>query len=253
MKKPLILAHRGARREAPENTLAAFSKAKEIGADGVELDIRLSKDQQIVVTHDEKLEKFAGIKNKVSNLMLQDLRKLDFGSHFSSQFKGEKIPTLAEVFDLLRGNMLINVEIKGKNIFGDGREEILTKLILDMKMEDQVWVSSFNIFALHRMMKMAPHIKRGYLFYEKQDFFSKKGSWDFFVKPQSWNISRTLIQNTTIDQIHQKGRECWIWTVNEEKEVEKFSQAGADVIITDEPRKFLSLFKKLIQQQTPTT
>lgn len=243
MKKPLILAHRGARREAPENTLAGFSKAKEMGADGVELDILLSKDRQMVVTHNENLEEFTARRDCVRNMTLKELRQLDFGSHFSTDFRGEKIPTLAEVFELLRGNMLINVEIKGTHIFNDGREEILTKLISDMKMEEQVWVSSFNIFALRRMMKIAPQIKRGYLFYERQDPFSKRGGWDFFVKPQSWNISRALVQNKTIEEVHQKNRECWIWTVNNEKEVENFSQAGADVIITDEPRKFMSLQK----------
>lgn len=239
MKRTLILAHRGARREAPENTISAFQKAMEMGSDGVELDILISKDQKLLVTHNENLKEFTGLNKKVRHLNLRELRELDFGSHFSSAFKGEKIPLLAEVFELLRGKMIINVEIKGTHIPGDGRENILCQLIADMKMEEQVWVSSFNVFALRRMMKIAPHIKRGYLFYEKQDPFSKKGGWDFFVKPQSWNISRTLIQNNTIDRVHQKGRECWIWTVNEEKEVEQFSLAGADVIITDEPRKFI--------------
>ena len=240
MKRPLILAHRGAPREAPENTLSAFQKAREMGADGVELDILLTKDRQIVVTHNENILEFTGLNQNLSSLTLHELRALDFGSHFSSTFKDEKIPLLAEVFELLRGKMIINVEIKGTHIFNDGREEILAKLIQDLKMEDQVWISSFNIFALRRMSKLAPHLKRGYLFYEKQDFFSRKGGWDFFVKPQSWNVSRALIQNNTIQAIHQKNRECWIWTVNEEKEVKNFSQAGADVIITDEPRKFLN-------------
>ncbi len=243
MKKPLILAHRGARREAPENTLAAFAKAKDMGADGVELDVLLSKDRQLVVTHNENLEEFTGRRDSVKNMTLQELRQLDFGSHYSTEFRGEKIPSLAEVFELLRGKMIINVEMKGKNIFDDGRETLLLQLIRDFNIEEQIWISSFNIFALRRLMKIAPHIKRGYLFYEKQDPFSKKGGWDFFVKPQSWNISRGLIDHSTIETIHQKNRECWIWTVNDEKEAETFSQAGADVIITDEPRKFITLQK----------
>lgn len=243
MKRTLILAHRGARREAPENTISAFQKAREMGADGVELDILFSKDRQLVVTHNENLQEFAKVNKKVRDLNFHELRQLDFGSHFSSAFKDEKIPHLAEVFELLRGKMIINVEIKGTNILWDGREKILYKLISDMKMEEQVWVSSFNIFALKRMLKIAPHIKRGYLFYEKQDRFSRQGGWDFFVKPQSWNISRALVHDPSIEKIHKKNRECWIWTVNEEKEVEKFSKAGADVIITDEPRKFIHFQK----------
>lgn len=240
MKRPLILAHRGARLEAPENTMLAFQKAKEMGADGVELDILLSKDRQWVITHNQDLQQYAGVKGRVCDLSLKELRTLDFGSHFSSQHKNERIPTLAELFEFLRGQILINVEIKEVNIFGNGCEEILIKLIQDMKMEEQVWISSFNIFALRRIYQQAPHLKRGYLFYEGQDPFSKRGAWDFFVKPQSWNISRALVKNDCIEQIHQRKRECWIWTVNEAAEVEKFSQQGADVIITDNPRAFLS-------------
>ncbi len=239
MKRPLIVAHRGARLEAPENTMLAFQKAKEMGADGVELDVLLSKDKHWVITHNDDLRQYAGVPGRVCRSNLTDLRSLDFGSHFSSQFKGEKIPTLAELFDFLRGDMMINVEIKESNIRRNGCEEILIKLIRDLKMQDQVWVSSFNIFALRRMWKLAPEIKRGYLFYERQDPFSKKGGWDFYVKPQSWNISRALIRPSTIESIHQKNRECWIWTVNDPKEVEQFSHEGADVIITDNPRAFI--------------
>lgn len=239
MKRPLILAHRGARLEAPENTMLAFQKAKEMGADGVELDVLLSKDKHWVITHNDDLRQYAGVPGRVSRTTLKELQSLDFGSHFSSQFKGEKIPSLADLFDFLRGDMLINVEIKETNIRNNGCEEILIKLIRDMKMEEQVWVSSFNIFALRRMSILAPEIKRGYLFYERQDPISKKGGWDFYFKAQSWNISRALVAPHTIEAIHQKNRQCWIWTVNDPKEVEKFSQAGADVIITDNPRAFL--------------
>lgn len=245
MNKSLILAHRGARREAPENTMPAFEKALEMGADGVELDVLFSKDRQLVVTHNVNLEEFTGRRDTVQNMTLKELHQLDFGSHFSTDFRGEKIPTLAEVFDLLRGKMIINVEIKGTQIRNDGREARLAKLIADRKMEEQVWISSFNIFALRRIWKLAPHLKRGYLFYEKQDPFSKRGGWDFFVNPQSWNISKGLIQENTIREIHQKNRECWIWTVNDAEEVYKFSQWGADVIITDEPRRFIQSNPKL--------
>lgn len=244
MKKPLILAHRGARLEAPENTLPAFAKAKEMGADGVELDVLLCKDQHWVITHNDDLRQYAGTQGRVSRLNLRELKGLDFGSHFSPQFRNERIPTLAELFELLRGHLLINVEIKKTNILNNDSEDLLIRLIRDMKMEEQVWISSFNIFALRRMARKAPELRRGYLFYEGQDFFSRRGGWDFLVSPQSWNISRALVRERTIEDIHRKGREAWIWTVNEAAEAEKFSRLGADVLITDDPRLLLSLRSK---------
>ncbi len=240
MKKTLLIAHRGLNREAPENTLVAFAKAKELGVDGVELDVLLSKDEHLVVTHNEDLSLFTGIRSCVHDLTLSELRKLDFGSHFSSQYKGEKIPTLREVFELLQGKMWINVEIKGRNIWNDGRELEIARLIQEMKMEDQIWISSFNIFALRRMMKIAPHLKRGYLFYEGQDPFSRRGIWNFYVSPQSWNLSRLLATPSKIRQAQQKKRQCWVWTVNDEQEVKQLISQGVDAIITDEARKFVS-------------
>ncbi len=239
-KKPLIIAHRGANREAPENTLSAFQKAKELGADGVELDVMPSKDKVLVVTHDETLHRLSGVHGWVKHHTLQELKKMDFGSHFSPQFSGEKIPTLEEVFDLLKHDMIINIEIKGTNLRNDGREEKLVSLIRKWNLVDQVVVSSFNIFALHRMEQIAPEIKRGYLFFEKQWGLSRRAGWAFYFHPFSLHLSQALVKNGTLQKYHQKGYQCWVWTVDEEEESKKLMEQGADAIITDEPAKLLN-------------
>jgi glycerophosphoryl diester phosphodiesterase len=241
--KPLIIAHRGASIEAPENTMPAFQKAKEIGVDGVELDILLSKDGHFVVTHDESLFKLTRVKGKVENLTLNQLKLLDYGSHFSKEYKGEKIPTLEEVFDLLKKDLLINIEIKGRKIKDDGREQKLAQLIRKRNLIEQVVVSSFNILALRRMYQVAPEIRRGYLFFEKQFAPSRRAAWAPLFHPYSLNISKALVQENTIEWIHQRGYRCWVWTVNDEKEMLRFAQMGADAIITDDPRKLVNLFK----------
>ena len=125
--KHLVIAHRGASIEAPENTLAAFQRAVEIGADGVELDILQSKDGHLIVVHDSRLHRLCNIKKASEGCTLKELKKFDFGSHFSSKFKGEQIATLEEVLDLLKGKVLINIEIKGAKIRDDGKEENLVK------------------------------------------------------------------------------------------------------------------------------
>jgi len=240
---PLIIAHRGASREAPENTLSAFQRAKELKADGVELDIYPCLDKILVVTHDDHTHRLTGVRNRVDRMTLKDLKNLDYGTHFSEKFRGEKIPTLEEVFELLKGSMTIDVEIKGLNIVGDGREQTLVNLIRKWGMTDQIVVSSFNIFALRRMAEIAPEIRRGYLFYEKQFGPSRRGGWAFYVKPFSFNISHALLRNGMVERIHNRGYECWVWTVNEEADMKKFITEKADAIITDDPGKLMDILK----------
>ena len=108
----LVVAHRGFSGAAPENTLAAFRKAIEAGSDMIELDIQLSKDGKIVVIHDETLERTTDGQGRVADRTFPEIRKLDAGSWFGSQFSGEKIPTLQEVLELAKGKVLVNIEIK---------------------------------------------------------------------------------------------------------------------------------------------
>lgn len=232
--RPLIIAHRGLNREAPENTISAFEKALGIGADGVELDIMPCRDGDLVVTHDESIERFTQIKKQVSSLSVAELKKFDFGAYFSSHFRGERIPTLEEVFELLKGKGWINIEIKGTNLFSDGREKTLIDLIRKWNIEDQIVVSSFNIFALRRMKRWAPDIKRGYLFYEGQ-FKWSQGQFKNWVLPYSLHPSITLfLQKTPAVNSCPK----WVWTVNKMAEYEFCFAEKVEAIITDYPKNF---------------
>ncbi len=244
--KPFIIAHRGANREAPENTISAFSRALELGAQGVELDVLVSKDGHFVVTHDEWLYRLTGLKEWTENLTLRELKLLDFGSHFSNKFKGEKIPRLEEVIELLKGKILINIEIKGRKIFNEGREEKLAQLIREFDLVDQVYVSSFNIFALHRMKQMAPEIRRGYLFFEKQFGLSRRGLWRYLFDPYSINLSKALAFEGLLPKFKNQGYACWVWSVNDEKEILKLCEMGAEAIITDEPAVALRVVGELV-------
>jgi len=110
--KPLNVGHRGAMASAPQNTLAAFRKAIEFGADGVELDVHLSKDGAVVVMHDFFVDRATDGTGRVAQKTLAELKALDAGIKFSPQFAGERVPTLSEVFDVLEGKLLVNVELK---------------------------------------------------------------------------------------------------------------------------------------------
>jgi hypothetical protein len=113
MPKPLIIAHRGASAYAPENTLAAFKKAIDLGADGIELDVHLSKDGEVVVIHDRTIDRTSNGKGQVAEMSLKELKALDFGSWFSDEYQKESIPLLREVLELLKDwNGLLNIELK---------------------------------------------------------------------------------------------------------------------------------------------
>src|SRR6185369_8473972 len=126
---PLNLAHRGARRTAPENTLSAFSAARKLGADGVELDVICCNSGEMVVTHDDDLSIWSNGRGRVSDTALSALKELDFGKHFDQSFAGEQIPTLQEVVDVLGDQMFINIEIKTVTLRSTKEAQAVASLI----------------------------------------------------------------------------------------------------------------------------
>jgi glycerophosphoryl diester phosphodiesterase len=165
MSKPIIIAHRGASKHAPENTIAAFRKALELGAEGIELDVHLSADGHLVVIHDEKVDRTSNGNGWVKEKTLEELKALDFGSWFTQEFKGEAIPTLDEALELLQPwTGIINIEIKGGSILYPGIEKEVVKKIEKFKLEDKMIISSFNHYSLVEVKKLNPKIKTGILY-----------------------------------------------------------------------------------------
>lgn len=111
----MVIAHRGFSGQAPENTLASFQKAVELGSDMIELDVRFSKDGQVVVIHDDTIDRTTNGRGKVADYTLKELKQFDAGSWFAPQFSGERIPTLKEVLELVKGKVLVNIEIKDES------------------------------------------------------------------------------------------------------------------------------------------
>src|SRR5690606_9559351 len=143
----MVIAHRGFSGAAPENTLAAFRKGIEIGSDMIELDVHLSRDGELVVIHDETLERTTNGKGRVADNTLMELKDLDAGSSFAPQFSGEKIPTLIEVIELAKGRVLVNIEIKNPTHQRYSITELAEKTLREVKkagMIDKFIFSSFN-------------------------------------------------------------------------------------------------------------
>ena len=162
----LIFAHRGSKCNRPENTLAAFQEALRVKADGIELDVHLTKDDQLVVIHDEKVNRTTSGKGRVRDLSLAELKQLDAGSWFDRRFKGEAIPTLEEVLKLLKNENFtgfLNIELKTDIINYPGIEEKVVGLIAQETLPFTIIYSSFNLTTLQRLHALGVKDEIAYL------------------------------------------------------------------------------------------
>jgi glycerophosphoryl diester phosphodiesterase len=168
---PLVIAHRGDSAHRPENTLASFQSALEVGAGVVELDVQLSRDGHVVVIHDPTVDRTTSGKGAVGNLTLAELRALSAGypERFGTRYTGQRVPTLAEVLAFLRGRARLMIEIKGDSVTDDALGGIEARTIAEVRrqdMGDDLVLISFDRRALLRCKEQAPEIGRGYLFAE---------------------------------------------------------------------------------------
>jgi glycerophosphoryl diester phosphodiesterase len=233
--QPVIFAHRGASAYAPENTLAAFNLAVEQGADGIELDAKLSADGHVVVVHDPTLARTTGAPDQVKDMALDDLHALDAGSFFSKKFKGEKIPTLEEVFETFGKKTLINVELTNYNTRHDHLVETVCMLVKRFGLQDRVLFSSFLGSNLSDVRSFIPNAQTGLLALP-----GILGAWhrSFGFAFGKYDALHPNIKNTTQEQIyfvHRLKRRVHVWTVNEAHDMRRLFKWGVNAIFTDDP------------------
>lgn len=232
---PLIVAHRGDSANAPENTLAAFRLALENGADGIELDVILSADQQLVVIHDDTLDRTSNGHGKVGDSPLAALRELDAGAWFGSEFEGETIPLLDEVFSELGGKFLINVELKNYKTPKDQLTELVVAMVKRHGLRDSVLLSSFNGRNLARAKSLAPEIRTGLLTLPGllglplRGFFGRRYGADD-LHPFHRDVSVKMVQSR-----HQLGQKVNVWTVDVPDDLRRMQACGVDMIICNDP------------------
>lgn len=231
--KPLVWAHRGASGYAPENTLAAFQKAVDLDADGVELDIQLTKDDQIVVIHDETIDRTSDGKGWVKDYTLEELRAFNY-NRTKPEYKHADIPTMREVFELLKPTgLFINIEIKTGVVFYEKIEEKILALTKEMGIEDRVCYSSFNHYTVTRIHELKPDAEVGFLYADGPIDMPSYG-----VK-HGVNALHPALYNLQYDgfvkECKEKGLKLNVWTVNERPYMEMCCQYGVDAIITNYP------------------
>jgi glycerophosphoryl diester phosphodiesterase len=229
------LAHRGASYAAPENTLSAFLLARDMGADGIELDVQLSRDGTAVVMHDTTLDRTTNGSGAMADLTLAELKELDAGSWFASDFAGERIPTLVEVFETVGRDLLMNLELKAMGAEPTGLEEAAASLIAQHRMEEQVLISSFNPLALQRVRRADPHLPLAFLYGPRLPE-AERERWVQDLRP----LAALHPEHRLVDADHlawARGHNCAVntWTVDEPEEMQRLLVLRVEGIITDRP------------------
>ena len=232
-QKPLVWAHRGASGYAPENTMAAFQKAIEMEADGIELDIHLSRDGQLVVIHDEWLERTSDGTGWVKDYTLEELRSFNYNKTHP-EYEKAKIPTMEEVFERVAPTKLsINIELKTGIVFYPEIEKKILALTKKWKMEDRVIYSSFNHYSILHLKELNPDAKVGFLYADgtiDMPAYGDKYHVDA-LHPALYNIQYPGF----MEECKKRGLKVHVWTVNEEKYVQMCAKAGVDAVITNYP------------------
>ncbi len=241
-QRPAVIAHRGANRRAPENTLAAFRRAFELGADAIELDVMLSRDRVPVVIHDARVERTTDGTGFVRDLTWDELQRLDAGNWFGSTFRGTRVPNLEAVLEEVRGRGWINIELKNYDARGDGLEGVVTALVRRMRLERDVLLSSFNPLSLREAARLAPELPRALLTMRALPVYLRQGWFAFMARPHAYNLELDQADAKSVRAAHTRGARACVWTVNDPGVARRLQDAGVDGIITDEPDVILAVF-----------
>ena len=230
---PLVIAHRGDRSAAPENTLPAFQCALSAGADGVELDVRLTQDGQLVVFHDYRLDRTSDGHGRVMDRTLAEVRSLDVGSWFGPAFKSETVPTLDEVFELLPQDFLINVELK---VVLKGMKQI-AGLVAETIARHGRWastlVASFNPVALYHLRRFEPRIARGYI-WSKRHPLPIRARWLSPLVQADWYDPANDSYNLKLHRKFQRrGQRVLAWDLDFGCDLEAMASARLEAVVTD--------------------
>jgi len=242
--RPLKFAHRGASRAAPENTLAAFQAARDMGADGVELDVTLCAGGEVVVIHDDSVDRTTEGRGMVSDLGLDDIKRLDAGAWFGSEFAGERIPLLREVMAWAGQDMLLNIELKGVGIRSDGLEHAVIQLIREFQLEGRTILSSFNPFALRRVKQMAPQVETGLLYSLDLPLFLRRAWLRPFARPDALHPPQDMVSDAYMAWARQRGHRVNVWTVDQAEDMARLISHGVDMIITNRPDVLASVLER---------
>lgn len=261
--KPLIIAHRGASAAAPENTLAAFRKAIEDGAEGIEFDVRLTSDGEAVVFHDADLKRIAGRDEKIVDLSFEELQKIDAGSWFNrvfprigdEQFSSETIPSLRDVLNLLndfRG--LIYIELKCREREVEPLVKAVCREISASHLLPQIIVKSFRLQVIPEIRRICEGVTTAALFAPKIMTMLRKEKYLLKIaqefRADQISLHYTLVSQKFMRKAEKREFPITVWTVDNPRFVKRAIDLGLKAIITNNPAILLEKKRELLQEDS---
>ena len=235
-----IIAHRGFSGAYPENTMLSFQKAVEYGADGIELDVHLSKDGELMIIHDESLKRTTGIDGFVFDYTRSELERINAGKTKNDEFGFTPIPSLEEYLSMIKGTGLYtNIELKTAPVCYPGIEEKTIELIRRIGIEDRVFFSSFNWLSIFRVRQLAPEFRVGLLF----DGLKLHGIGQKIHSAglECYHPSFKLLDDEAVRELKENRIELNVWTVNEPDDMKQCLKWGIDGLITNEVERARAL------------
>jgi glycerophosphoryl diester phosphodiesterase len=228
---PMIMAHRGYSAKAPENTMPAFKMCMDEGFTAAELDVQMLADGTIIVMHDDNLKRTTGLDKNVWEVTYDEIKDLDNGSFFSSDFAGTKIPTLDEVLKLAGSGdrkLYLNIEIK-RNGHDDGITQKVVDIILDNNYLDNCDITSQDYSTLEEVREYNPHVLTAYT------SVIGIGEMESLDAADIISIQETFATFENVERLHRAGKRVFVWTVNEKATMKQLVSLNVDAILTNDP------------------
>jgi glycerophosphoryl diester phosphodiesterase len=222
-----VTAHRGSSKAAPENTLASIRQAIKEGADWVEIDVQETANGKVVVFHDSDFMKLAGVNTKVWDVTMPELKNIDVGSRFTPEFAGERVPTLAEVLDVCKGKVGVNIELK---YYGHDQqlEKRVAEIVEKHEMVSEIVIMSLKLDAIKKMKALRPTWTVGLLMSVSAGDLAN-ADVDFLA------VNAGFVNRDFVRAAHSGGKEVYVWTVNDAATMSTMISRGVDNLITDKP------------------
>ena len=235
--RPLVIAHRGASAYEPENTLRAFDLAIRQGARMIELDLHATRDNRVVVIHDETLDHTTNLKGRVNELTLAEVKRADAG-------KGERVPTLEETLDLTAGKVRLYLEVKDPKAAGQ-----VLRLIRERGCQDEVMIASFDIELMRRLGREVRDIELGVIlgsvnlnpivrWREAFPWIALRG-----INYQVLCMQVELCFGYLARQVKSEGKRLYVWTADEARQFDQMIARGVDGIVTNKPDQLIQFLE----------
>jgi len=245
---PYVVAHRGISSKAPENTLASFERAAGIpGIDMIELDVRLTRDEEVIVLHDRTLQRTSTGNGPARNYTLEEIRRLDAGSWFHPMFSDQRIPTLAEVFQNVGSRLWVDVEIKSDLLHRESQgllEKKVLAVVQQYGMSDRVLFSSFDHRLLLNIKQLDSTARTGVLFDFVHDFGRSPSKLADRVGAKVFKCATRELNRRMLEDAHAHGIAVYVYTLNSAQSTQRMLSYGVDGILSNNADDIVSVVNR---------